>query len=320
MTQKIDIKKILTINDTLEPQVWQNDKLKNEIKQNLVAIAVNFFDEMGFGENFEGQLEDITFTGSLANFNWTKHSDIDLHLIVDFSKIDENYDLVREYFSAKTSNWNRMHEIKIFGYEVEIYVQDSGEEHVSSGVYSIMEDKWLVEPVKKEPEIDASMVVRKVNSFSDMIERVEDLYDDKNYQDAHTFSIKLAKKIKKFRQSGLEDRGEYSFENLAFKYLRNNGIIKNLFDVRNKSYDKMMSLDGNYTKKFKIFIDQYNLEEKTGFNRLEEIEKFQKKVKRRHKRAKKWFLSKGKQSPGRAYPNKPNYKRSRSAPGGFGGS
>jgi predicted nucleotidyltransferase len=311
---------ILTINETLEPAFWQNDRLKEEIKQNLVAIAVDFFDNLGFGEDFEGQIEDITFTGSLANFNWTKHSDIDIHLIVDFSKIDENYDLVREYFSAKTSNWNKMHEIKIFGYEVEVYVQDSNEEHISSGVYSIMDDEWLIEPVRKEPDVDASMVMRKVNSFSDMVERAEDLYDDKNFQDAHAFSIKLAKKIKKFRQSGLEERGEYSFENLAFKYLRNNGIIKSLFDVRNKSYDKMMSLGGDYTKKFKIFIDQEALEEKRGFHRLDEIEKFQRKVRRRHKRAKKWFLGKGKQNPGSSYPNKPSYKRSKSAPAGFGGA
>ena len=311
---------ILTINDTLEPQVWKNGRLDETIKQNLIAIAVDFFDELGFGDEFEGQIEDVTFTGSLANFNWTKHSDIDLHLIVDFSKIDENYDLVREYFSAKTSNWNKMHEIKIFGYEVEIYVQDSGEEHISSGVYSVMNDEWLVEPVKEEPEIDAEMVMRKASSFSDMVERVEDLYESKDYQNAHIFSIKLAKKIKKFRQSGLEERGEYSFENLAFKYLRNNGIIKNLFDIRNKSYDKMMSLDGEFTKKFNIFIDQDTLEEKKGFHRLDEIEKFQRRVRRRHKRAKKWFLGKGKQNPGSAYPNKPNYRRSKSAPPGFGGA
>jgi|ETNvirnome_6_100_1030635.scaffolds.fasta_scaffold00437_9 predicted nucleotidyltransferase len=315
---KID--RILTINDTLEPQIWQNNQLVESIKQNLVAIAVDFFDQLGFGENFEGHIEDITFTGSVANFNWTKHSDIDLHLIVDFAKIDENYDLVREYFSAKTSSWNKMHEIKIFGYEVEIYVQDSNETHISSGIYSIMDNEWLVEPEKEVPEVDASMVMRKVNSFSDMVERVEDFYDDKNYQDAHTFSIKLAKKIKKFRQSGLEERGEYSFENLAFKYLRNNGIIKSLFDVRNRSYDKMMSLDGSYMKKFKIFIDNDALEEKTGFYRLDEIEKFQKKVKRRHSRMKRRLIGFGKQKTGPAYPKKPSYRRSKSAPPGFGGA
>ena len=311
---------ILTINDTLEPQIWKNNKLSESVRQNLIAIAVDFFDSLGFGDDFEGQIEDITFTGSVANYNWTDKSDIDLHLIVEFAKIDENYDLVREYFSAKTSNWNKLHEIEIFGHEVEVYIQDPSEEHHSSGVYSIKNDEWIVEPVRKEPEVDASMVMRKANSFSDMVERVEDLYDDKDYQSAHTFSLKLAKKIKKFRQSGLEERGEYSFENLAFKYLRNSGIIKNLFDVRNKSYDKMMSLDGDYIKKFNIFIDQDNLEEKKGFHRLDEIGKFQRRVRRRHKRAKKWFLGKGKQKAGSAYPKKPSYRRSKSAPPGFGGA
>ena len=311
---------ILTINDALEPQIWQGEQLNEAVKQSLVAIAVDFFDDLGLDDTTEANIEDITFTGSVANFNWTKKSDIDLHLIVDFSKIDENYDLVREYFSAKTSSWNKMHEIKILGYEVEIYVQDVDEKHISSGVYSIKNDEWIIKPVRKEPEIDAEMVMRKAQSFSDMIERAEDLYDDKKYQEAYEFSIKLAKKIKKFRQSGLEDKGEYSFENLAFKFLRNSGIIKNLFDVRNKSYDKMMSLDGDYMKKFNIFIDRDGLEEKTGFYRLDEIEKFQQRVRRRHKRAKKWFLGYGKQKTGPAYPIKPSYKRSKSAPPGFGGS
>ena len=81
-----------------------------------------------------------------------------------------------------------------------------------------------------------------------------------------------------------------------------------------------MSLDGEFTKKFNIFIDQDILEKKKGFHRLDEIEKFQKRVRKRHKRAKKWFLSIGKQKPGSAYPKKPSYKRSKSAPPGFGGA
>ena len=57
--------------------------------------------------------------------------------------------------------------------------------------------------------------------------------------------------------------------------------------MRNESYDKMMSLEGEYQKKFKIFISQDIKEEKKGFHRLEELEKFQKKVKKHHKRRKK---------------------------------
>ena len=91
-------------------------------------------------------------------------------------------------------------------------------------------------------------------------------------------SVNLAKKIKKFRQSGLEEFGEYSNENFAFKYLRNKSHIKTLYDTRNESYDKMMSIEGDFNKKFKIFISSDAIEEKNGFHRLEEIEKYQKRV------------------------------------------
>jgi predicted nucleotidyltransferase len=302
---------ILKINDTLEPKVWSNNTLNPEVIQRLLHIAEDFFDDL----SLEGvEILDVTLTGSLANYNWTKFSDVDLHIIVDFSKIDENLDLVREFFNAKTSNWNKTHNISIFGYEVELYVQDSNEEHYSSGVFSLKNNSWEAEPLRIEPKIDEAMVKRKINSFIDMIDRAEEMLEDKKYQDAHKFSVKLAKKIKKFRQSGLEELGEYSNENLAFKYLRNNEFIKSLFDVRNESYDKMMSVEGDFSKKFKIFINNDEIEEQAGFNRLNELEKYQRKVKNRHSRMKKRLLGLGKQFAGSAYPRKVNYRRSKSAP------
>ena len=311
------INDIYKINRSLKKGIWKGRRLNKEVAINLRAIAKDFFDSLGLGDT---QFEDITFTGSLANFNYTKFSDIDLHILVDFKKIDADAELVREYFSAKSSNWNNKHDIRIFGHEVELYVQDSNEPHHSTGVYSVQNDQWLAEPKRKEPEIDEKMVKRKVKSFIDMIERVQDKYDVQKYQDAHTAAKKLIKKIKKFRQSGLEDKGEYSYENLTFKYLRNYDHIKDLFDVRTQSYDKMKSVGMDYNKKFKIFVKNDELLDETGFNRLIEVEKYQQRVKRRHRRAKKWFLKGGKQNPGPPFNKKPSYKRSKSAPAGAGGS
>ena len=314
------INDILTIHDRLNPKFWSGlhgERLSTEISDSLKAVVQDFFSDL----KLEGaDLEDITLTGSLANYNYTKFSDIDVHLLVDFSKIDENTELVREYFNAKTSNWNKKHNITIFGYEIEVYVQDINEDHHSTGVFSLANGKWIAQPNRIEPEIDEKMIKRKANSFIDMIERAEDLYDEKKYLDAHSFAKKLIKKIKKFRQSGLEDKGEYSYENLTFKYLRNKEHMKLLFDLRDKSYDKEMSLEGEFDKKFKIFIDMDEIEEEYGFRRLDEIEKFQKKVKRHHKRRKRRLLGLGKQKPGSAFPKKPNYRRGKSAPSGFGGS
>lgn len=272
------INRILTINDNLQPKFWSTGTLDKNVLDKMIEIATNFFDNLNLEDK---TLEDITFTGSLANYNWTNLSDIDLHLIVDFSKIDENYELVREFFNAKTALWNKTHKIFIKEHEIEIYVQDINEKHHSTGVFSLKNEEWIARPLRIEPKINTDMVKRKINSFIDMIERVEDSYDDKDYKKSYNMAANLARKIKKFRKSGLEAMGIYSNENLTFKFLRNNGFIKTLYGIRNKSYDKMMSINGNYTKKFKIFLSKEENSGKKGFNMLQETEKFQKRVKKR---------------------------------------
>ena len=314
------INDFLTIHDRLNPKFWygeHGEEQNTDVISHLRLVVQDFFDDL----KLEGViLEDITFTGSLANFNYTKFSDIDLHLLVDFSKIDENTELVREFFNAKTSNWNNKHSITVFGYEIELYVQDINEEHHSTGVFSIMDEEWIAQPNRVEPEIDEKMIKRKVKSYVDMIERAEDLYDIKKYEQAHEFAKKLIKKIKKFRQSGLEEKGIYSYENLTFKHLRNKEHMRLLFNLRDDSYDKNMSLEGKFDKKFKIFIDYDDFEEKEGFHSLEEANKFQEKAKRHYKRRKRRLISLGQQNPGSAYPKKPNYGPGGSAPVGFGGT
>ena len=307
---------ILQINDELNPFLWKNKQLSPIVHGKLLEIAEDFFSKL----DLEINLEDITITGSMANYNWTKYSDIDLHIVVDFLDVDDNEELVREFFSSKTSNWNKNHNISFFGHEIEIYVQNLNEEHFSTGVYSLLNNEWDVVPTKIDPEVDVEMVKRKANSLIDMIERAEDMYLDKDYSDAYDFSLRLIKRIKKFRQSGLEGVGEYSNENLTFKYLRNHKYTDILFGIRNNSYDRMMSLDGDHDRKFKIFIQKEDAPEESGFHRLNEIGKFQKSVKRRHMRQKKRLLRRGPQNPGGAYPKKPSYKRSKSAPTGFGGA
>jgi len=168
--------------------------------------------------------------------------------------------------------------------------------------------------VRKNPEIDLEMVKRKVNSFVDMIVRAEDTYEEKKYIDAHRVAKKLIKKIKNFRQGGLQDKGEYSYENLTFKYLRNRDHMKRLFDLRDKSYDKELSLEGKYDKKFKIFVNQEDYDQNSGFDRLREEEIYQRRARRRRKRAKKAFWPKNSYKVSSAYPKLVNITSGVSAP------
>ena len=197
---------------------------------------MNFFEGLDL-EQIE--VLDIVLTGSIANYNWSEYSDIDIHIIVDFEQVDENIKLVKDFFNAKKSVWNNQHEILVMGYEVELYVQDVNEPHAATGMYSVLNNEWLVKPNKFKPEINWDDISLKVESLDDQIDRVEASFEDGDYEPA----IRLQQRLKKFRKSGLETAGEFSVENLAFKVLRRSGSIGDLIDIKHRSYDAMMSLE-----------------------------------------------------------------------------
>ena len=144
------------------------------------------------------------------------------------------------------------------------------------------------------------------------------MYDGKDFEAANDLSRKIMKKIKKFRQSGLEEEGEFSNENIVFKYLRNNKVIKSLIDVRNQSYDKMMSINGDPEKMFKVYLDKRK-KTKT-YNRLTELERYQRKVRRGHSRMKRRLIGYGGNKNTSPYTKRASFKRAKSAPPGAGGS
>ena len=198
-----------------------------------------------FLENLDLDMDiaDIIITGSLANYNWSKFSDIDLHILVDFGAINENEALVKKFFDAVRSRWNKLHDITVKGHEVEIYVQDEHEPHTSTGVYSLMNDEWVVKPKKVKPVIDKASAKKKMDSIVKELDKLESLYDNRAYDDSYDMATRIKNKIKRMRQSGLDRVGIYSPENLAFKMLRRSGDIQRLFDIYTKSYYQIYSLD-----------------------------------------------------------------------------
>ena len=188
----------LELKDELAPDIWVHEnKIKPEIRQKLMKIAEDFLKEKKLDE-FD--IKDITITGSLANYNWSKYSDIDLHILIDYRDIDENVDLVRDYLGAIKSVWNRLHDIKIYGYEVEIYVQDSREPHISTGVWSLMSNSWIERPTKFKPVIDSQSVSNKATFLIEEIEKAKKFFDSGRFGQAYNFTNLLKKKIKRMRQ------------------------------------------------------------------------------------------------------------------------
>ena len=256
------------MKDDLHEDFWEDEKLDNNIRQRLMKIAVDFFEKTGIGTE---KIKDITFTGSLANFNYSGFSDIDLHIIVDFSEVDDNAELVKEMFDAKRFQWNKAHNILINNHEVEIYVQGESEPHESTGVYSLVNDEWLATPQREDPDIDWENVEKKANWLMGQIDRTQALFDEEEYGDAHAHAIRIGDKIKRFRQSGLEREGAFSPENVAFKVLRRNDYLGILSGLKVNSYDKKMSIPsgesltikvGNLVEKWKRHLNEEDAPEK----------------------------------------------------------
>ena len=43
-------------------------------------------------------IHDILLTGSLANYGWSKYSDVDLHIVIDFDESNHNNKLLKRIF------------------------------------------------------------------------------------------------------------------------------------------------------------------------------------------------------------------------------
>jgi len=224
----------LSLKKKLSPEIWDGDSLRILVRERLLKIAYDFISELEVIEKED--IEDIRFTGSLANYNYTSYSDIDLHIIVDFDKLSADQKFTQLFFKNKKSLWNEEHDIKIKGYDVELYVEDSSEKHISTGVYSVLKDKWIKKPKPIDKEIDKKSVLKKV-------EYIVDEYKDLVEEGGTEAKLKkLFKKIVDMRKAGLEKEGELSIENLAFKILRRSGIIKQIVTTFKELHDKMLTL------------------------------------------------------------------------------
>ena len=243
-----DVLDSFDIQDTLAPEIWDGENLKPEVREQLLKIAQDFFDSLDLPP--EVKLKDIKLTGSLANYNWSKFSDFDLHLVLDFADVDENEALLKEYFDAKKNAWNNTHDITIYGFPVEVYVENEGEKHTSSGLYSVLRDEWIITPSKQELRIDKDDITAKAETYISELEIIQNLYDKGQYKEVIDRVDKVKEKLKNMRASGLEKGGEYSVENLVFKSLRRFDIIEQLNDLKTQSYDGVMTINENatYTK------------------------------------------------------------------------
>ena len=244
MTNKNSIIQSLKLRDELNPEVWDKNQkgnytLKSDIQKKLLKVAEIFLDYV----DIDIFVQDIVLIGSLTGYNWSDFSDFDLHIMYDFNDAGENKDLYKELFYLKKTVFNAKHEIRIKGFEVEVFIQDSNEKEKSVGSYSIMNRKWIRFPEKEKFEVDEKKILEKANQWMDIIDGVLENAEELDLDEALRLVKKYKNKLKKYRTCGLQKGGELSYENLVFKYLRRSGYLSKLENFKNKVANKKLSLE-----------------------------------------------------------------------------
>lgn len=236
-----------TPQQELNPKIWPNGKINSRVRLKLLDISDDFFKTLKI--DWLKPL-DVLLTGSMANYNWSKYSDFDLHLLLDFSDVDKNVDFVHEYFTAKKKLWNEEHEnLMIYGFPVEVYVQNIDENLVSNGIYSLYKNKWVIEPSKdnikglgQDKDTIKSKAVETMKKIDALYNATFDINHGYDGEKLLAQIQKLITIIKGVRKQSLAKGGEMAAGNIFFKILRRTGYIEKLFNAKTLAYDRKESI------------------------------------------------------------------------------
>ena len=229
-----ELKLTLQTHDKLNPELWKGEKLDPEVWRTLNKIGKEW---ASFANIPTKAIRDVIITGGNANYNYTKQSDIDLHLVVDKEVIDCQ-GLLDDYLQSKKQLWALTHDITVKGQPVELYAQDYRDPfRKGQGIYSLSSNRWLQQPTKYQLNKSSPEVVRKVKHYMNVIDELIDSKSD----DIETFK-KLKDRLKTMRSSAIEKGGESSPENLVFKELRNRGYLDKMSKYVRDLEDQSLSL------------------------------------------------------------------------------
>jgi hypothetical protein len=219
----------IELHPTLNPKLWNNNQLRPDVKQALLRIAQDFKDYIGV----PFKVVDVQVAGGNANYTYTDHSDLDLHLIADFSSVQCDREAA-ELFDSKRLLYKEQYDVKIHGIPVELYVEDQDHPAVSSS-YSLLNDQWIREPKKQVADIDRDEVERMSGVWHKIIQHAIQTADRHSLQN-------VLKLLRKYRKMGLQHSGEFGVPNLVYKSLRNDNTLRGLSRLLDRLHDQELSI------------------------------------------------------------------------------
>ena len=227
------LKEEFQIHETLNKKLWDitTKKLLPEVREKILDIVFNFEEYI----NVPIDILDVQLVGSNASYNYTDHSDLDVHIIANFDVPDYNKELLQALYDIKKKEYNKRMNISLRGIEIEIYVQDVKTSTISNGIYSVCEDSWVKEP-KPIKSVTKHNTEKEVKKWS---EKISSVISSKNY-DLINDTINSLYLI---RHNSIAADGEYGKGNQIFKDIRNTGLLDELKYALYNSLSTKLSLE-----------------------------------------------------------------------------
>ena len=220
---------LVTIQDELNPVLWSDNKLRPDIKEKIMDLVNEFQSTL----DIPLTILDINIVGSNASYNYTDKSDVDIHIITNFEEYGYPKEFIKVAMNSFKTNFNNKYDVNYGGYNVEIYVEEVKSSPQTNGIYSVLRDEWIKEPVKLQP-IDVDLEP-EYTLFTD---RINEILSGGTEEDI----IRVIDDLYLLRRNSLVMDGEFGKGNLIFKTIRNDGLLDELKERKVELASKELSV------------------------------------------------------------------------------
>lgn len=232
----------------LNSAIWDGRGcLVDGVADKIKEIANQVIDDLN-DNGIPIRLIDTWIVGSNAAYNYSEHSDLDIHLIVDMS-VSDNPQLLRTVYDYYKSSFNDKYDITIKGLNVEVYLEDMNTTSISKGIFSVGQDKWLRVPVPDDYVYEVNLEPDLSNLKSEYMDLIAQ--DDKDKLQEFLDRLYICRKV------SLAEDGEFGKLNLIFKEFRNLGYIDSIKSKINELTSKELSLESKGVKSMKKSITEF---------------------------------------------------------------
>ena len=223
--------RLVNMQKELNSKLWEDKKLKRDVREAIIDIVSEFMDNL----IIPVEILDVRVVGSNASYNYTEHSDLDVHIISNLELVGSPTEIVQALYNSERSNFNRTHNIKIKGIDVELYVEDVNSSVTSNGIYSVIDDIWIKEPQMVK---ERSVKIDK-KELRDLVNSVKSVLADGDSDDIKD----CINMLYLMRKDSIATDGEYGVGNLLFKEIRNRGLLDALKDKYNEMISDELTLE-----------------------------------------------------------------------------